>query len=397
MDAGGLNGGYPVLAWQGGRYVPPSAPIETPNNVTVAPGVTTVTGGGAVTVVSDPVRLTETGTLVVINVDTGGAAVSAVTAQVTADNVKAIADNGSPMEVRSDLGDIALPNGSVKDLAGQAGERIDIKLTKDSDGAYTLTLTADDKAVQTVAGGARLTLPSEGVTAGTVAVLVNADGSETVIKKSMGLDGQVSVPLGGSATVRIIDNSKDFGDVSGGAWYAGAVQFVSAHELLGGTGGDSFSPGAATTRGMLVTALHRLEDKPAAAPGETFADVAGDAYYAKAVAWASGSGVVNGVGGGNFAPNAEITRQELAGMLYSYYKWVYGVESGTPYVPQAAGASLDVFPDAGEVSGWAEDAVTWAVDVGLLRGRDSGLAPKGAATRAEVATMLRRLLELGQR
>ncbi|MDR1298885.1 MAG: S-layer homology domain-containing protein, partial [Oscillospiraceae bacterium] len=367
-DTRGINNGYPVLAWQGGTAVAPAAP-------------------GATTVVDEPVALSDDPTLVVINVDTDGAEVSSITAEVTADNVKAIADNGSAIEVRSDLGNVTLPNAAMVDLAGKAEEKIDVKLTKDSADTYTLALTADDKAVAAVDGGVKLTLPAEDAGAGTVAVLVHEDGTEEVIKKSVGKDGKVTMPLDGSATVKIVDNAKSFVDVGTGAWYSDAARFASSHDLMGGTGGDKFSPDAPMTRGMLVTVLHRLENEPAAT-GELFTDIANGAYYAEAVTWASANAIVNGIGGGKFAPDAEITREQLATMLYRYYTWSVG--DGVLDVPDGI---IDTFPDADDVSEYAEDAMKWAVGAGLIQGRGGNLAPQGTATRAEVATVLQRFIE----
>jgi hypothetical protein len=221
-----------------------------------------------------------------------------------------------------------------------------------------------------------------------VAVLIHADGSREVIKKSYIIEDDLLVPLSGSATIAITDNAKTFGDVSADAWYADAVAFVTAHELFNGTGENTFSPNASMTRAMLVTVLHRLEGEPAAA-GEGFPDVKAGVYYANAVDWASANGIVNGMGDGTFAPGAEITREQLATILYRY----------------AAAQGLNVtvkgdtrrFEDASAVSDWASEALHWAVGAGLITGRanpvGTELAPKGTATRAEVAAILQRFIE----
>jgi hypothetical protein len=220
-----------------------------------------------------------------------------------------------------------------------------------------------------------------------VAILVHADGTEEVIKKSVGKDGKVSIPLDGSATIKIVDNAKVFADVATDAWYSDGVKFTSSHELFQGTDNGGFAPEMSMTRGMLATVLHRLENAPTAT-GELFADVAGDAYYAEAIIWASANSIVNGTGDG-FAPDTEINREQLAVMLYRYYAW-FTVGDGVPDVPTT---DLDRFPDAAEASDWAEEALKWAVAAGLFQGRDSGLAPKGPATRADVAVILERFIE----
>jgi hypothetical protein len=388
MDDNRINNGYPVLSWQGGREIPPEEKDEEPpkedeKNETPAPGTTTIEKDTATTVVDEPIPLAETPTLVVINVETNGATVNTITAEVTAENVKAIAENGSSLEVRSDLGNVTLPNEAVKALSGSAEKKVDVKLTKTGADTYTLALTADDKAVQTVDGGVKLTIPSENVTPGTVAILVHADGTEEVIKKSAGKDGKISIPLDGSATIKIVDNSKAFDDVTADAWYSDGVKFTSSHELFQGTDDGGFAPEMSMTRGMLATVLHRLENAPSAT-GELFSDVAGDAYYAEAIIWASANSIVNGTGDG-FAPDAEINREQLSVMLYRY--------ADATGVTVTLIAELDRFPDADEVSDWAEEALKWAVAAGLIQGRDSGLAPKGTATRAEVAVILERFIE----
>jgi hypothetical protein len=232
--------------------------VNDPPGETTAIAKTTVEEDAATTIVDEPVALGSDPTLVVINVETNGATVNTITAAVTAENVKAIAEHGSSLEVRSDLGNVTLPNEAVKALSGSAEKKVDVKLTKNSADTYTLALTADDKAVATVDGGVKLTIPSEDTTPGTVAILVHADGTEEVIKKSVGKDGKVSIPLDGSATIKIVDNAKAFADVATDAWYSDGVKFTSSHELFQGTDDGGFATEMSMTRGMLATVLHRL-------------------------------------------------------------------------------------------------------------------------------------------
>ncbi len=174
-----------------------------------------------------------------------------------------------------------------------------------------------------------------------------------------------------------------FADMTG-HWARDAVDFVSARGLFRGTGPSAFSPDMPMSRAMLATVLYRLED--AASSGKSpFADVPQDAWYTDAVTWASGAGIVTGTGEG-FAPDRDITRQELAVMLYRYAKCVDMDTSKT--------AKLDGYADAADVADWAREAMAWAVGTGLIQGRSgSALAPQGSATRAEVATVLQRLVE----
>jgi hypothetical protein len=243
-----------------------------------------------------------------------------------------------------------------------------------------------------VDGGIKAQVPVPEATAGTVAVIVHADGTEEVIKKSAASDGTVYVPLEGSATIKIIDNAKSFADVTADAWYTGAVAFATSHELFNGTSESAFSPNESMTRAMLVTVLHRLENGPAAAEA-AFIDVNGDKYYTEAVAWAAENGIVTGMGDGSFAPSAEITREQLAAILCRYAK-ALGLDTD-------AEGDLGGFVDAKEVSSWADEALSWAVGAGLITGRTNivgaELAPKGTATRAEVAAILERFVERAAR
>ena len=177
-----------------------------------------------------------------------------------------------------------------------------------------------------------------------------------------------------------------FGDVRPADWFYAGVKFANEHALFNGTAADTFSPDALMTRGMLVTVLWRLDGKPAAAAAGRFADVASAAYYAEAVAWASESGVVNGIDATHFSPENEVTREQIAAILYRYAQ-----NKGADTQKRA---DLSAFPDAAQVSAYAKDALAWANAAGLVKGMaQSGrdhLNPQGHATRAQVATILAR-------
>lgn len=176
-----------------------------------------------------------------------------------------------------------------------------------------------------------------------------------------------------------------FTDVPDGAWYSEAVQYVYEHCLMNGTSPTKFSPDTTTSRGMIVTILHRMEGTPHAA-GASFTDVPANQYYTEAVAWASANRIVTGYGNGKFGPDDPITREQLAAILYRYvqYKNYYDVIYG----------DASVFADGNKVSAYAVDAVDWAVGMGLLSGTGSNmLTPAGAASRAQVATILMRFCE----
>ena len=260
------------------------------------------------------------------------------------------------------------------------------------DGAKAETVTTKDgKITATVTlpkgkDSATVTLPMPKPGAGMVAKVVNADGTETILPWSAPADGGLKVTVNGSGTVKLTvsDNSRTFGDVASGHWASEAVQFVTSRELFLGTGEGAFSPSDSMSRAMLVTVLHRLQGTPAGG-SVTFPDVSGGTWYTDAVAWASSNDIVMGTGDG-FDPDGSITRESLAVMLYRYAQF-RGIDV-TKSAKDFAG-----YTDSGSVSGWADEAMRWAVGSGIISGKDGGrLDPTGTATRAEVATILMRFL-----
>ncbi|MBS5165433.1 MAG: S-layer homology domain-containing protein [Butyricicoccus pullicaecorum] len=170
---------------------------------------------------------------------------------------------------------------------------------------------------------------------------------------------------------------KAYGDVQA-HWAQDAVAWAVTNKLFAGVSNTQFAPDSAMTRGMLATVLHRLAGQPALGQNQ-FADIPADAYYKNAVAWASQLGLVSGIGEGRFAPNSNITREQLAVILYKF--------AGSP----AVSATELTFKDSAAISAWAQNAIAWAVQEGFLSGMSDGtLTPAGQATRAQVATILMR-------
>ena len=173
-----------------------------------------------------------------------------------------------------------------------------------------------------------------------------------------------------------------FGDVPQNSWFADAVKYVSENKLMNGTSTTSFSPNGNMSRAMLATVLYRMSGETAEA-GSSFGDVPSSAYYAAAVSWASSKGIVNGTGADVFSPNASITREQFAAMLYRY--------AGEPSVS----ADLSAYTDTVDISPYASKAVEWCVAKGILSGKSATrLAPQDTATRAECAAMLQRFAAL---
>ena len=168
-------------------------------------------------------------------------------------------------------------------------------------------------------------------------------------------------------------------DVSESAWYYDAVRFAIENGLMNGIGNNLFAPGANLSRAQLTQILYNKEGKPTVDGMGSFTDVKG-AWYSDAVIWATERNIVSGYGNGLFGPNDNITREQLAVMLWRY--------AGKPI----ASTNL-TFSDTDQISDFAQSAIRWAVENKILNGKGSNiLAPKSFATRAEVAQMLKNYL-----
>lgn len=180
-----------------------------------------------------------------------------------------------------------------------------------------------------------------------------------------------------------------FTDVVAGTWYYGAAAYAYNNGLFAGMTPTTFAPNATMTRAMLVSVLWRLAGAPAPKAPNTFVDVPDGAWYTDAVTWAAENGVVSGIGGSRFDPSGFVTREQTAEILYNYaHSKGYDV---------SARADLTAFPDAASVSGWAEEALSWANAAGLINGtvRDGQtiLDPQGSASRAQIAMILMNYVE----
>lgn len=178
-----------------------------------------------------------------------------------------------------------------------------------------------------------------------------------------------------------------FTDLASTDWYYSYVRFVYENGLFEGTGttgsGSVFSAGTNMSRAMLAVVLQRLAGETGTAPSAGFSDVSAGTWYTDAVNWAANAGVVTG-DGGKFSPAADVSREQMAVMLYRYAKDYAGRNV-------TAAGDLSAFPDRAKVSGWAEDALAWAVGAGIIGGDgDGNLSPGSSASRAVVATMLQR-------
>ena len=237
---------------------------------------------------------------------------------------------------------------------------VEVKASRDSSTAPTVKVELPKNS-----GDTKVEIPVSNVKPGTVAVLVHADGTEEIVKNSLPTEDGIQLTINGGATVKIVDNSKDFADTRN-HWAKDAIDFVSARGLVNGMSATIYAPNASTTRAQLwtilarqnnadltggatwfenaqnwakakgisdganpngtinraqmVTMLWRAMGQSAAGSAANFTDVPADSYYAQAVAWAIENGITAGVGGGRFDPNATCTRAQIATFLYRYMK-----------------------------------------------------------------------------
>lgn len=176
-----------------------------------------------------------------------------------------------------------------------------------------------------------------------------------------------------------------FTDVREADWFYDDVVYAYENGLFSGTSDTTFSPNASMTRAMLVTVLYRLEGQPTVSGRSGFSDVKLNSYYEDAVTWAADNGIVNGTGATTFSPNANVTREQMAAILYRYAQYK---QYGT-----TASAGLNGFSDAAKVSAYAKAPLSWAVAEKLVNGSEGRLLPTGNATRAQVAAILHRFVE----
>lgn len=179
-----------------------------------------------------------------------------------------------------------------------------------------------------------------------------------------------------------------YADITAGAWYEDAVKYVTHAGLMNGTAADKFAPNAATSRAMVVTVLYRMEGAPAVYSANQFTDVADGLWYSDAIAWAAANGIVNGKSATIFDPNADITREQLAAILYRYANYK-GVD-----VSVGEETNILSYVDAFDISEYAIPAFQWACGEGIINGKGNGvLDPIGNAKRCEFAKMLMAYIE----
>ena len=260
--------------------------------------------------------------------------------------------------------------GTVLSSARYSSEANPITLTVKPDAGYTLdTLTVTDGQ------GNELNLTEKG------------DGKYTFQMPSSDVTVTAAF-VKGEAQEPDVEQPGDsrFTDVAEDAWYYDAVSYAVDNGFMAGVGEGTFAPDATLTRAQLSQMLYALEGAPEVTGSAGFTDVAGNAWYAKAVNWAAEQKLVSGYGDGTFGPDDALTREQLCAILRAYARGKSVDVSGL--------ADLSGYPDAEQVSPWAAEAMGWAVKAGLIGGMaDGSLAPTGTATRAQMAQIMQNLLE----
>ena len=259
-------------------------------------------------------------------------------------------------------------NGTVKTSLKRAAKGATVVLTVKPDEGYEL-----DELVVTDSKGNELKLTDRGdgkyaFTMPAAKVTVEAFFTKTAAEPE-----QPTAP------------AMSFVDVSEKDWFYNAVAYAYENGLMSGTSATTFAPNDKLTRAMVAQVIYNLEGTPAVS-GTQFTDVAAGMWYTNAITWAAQNGLVSGYGDGKFGPNDLVTREQLAVILNHYAQF--------KKMTAAATGSLAAFTDGSEASGWAVNALIWAVDNGVMAGKgNSTLDPKGTATRAEVAQMFMNFLE----
>lgn len=296
-------------------------------------------------------------------------------------------------------------NGTNKDVAKDATETF--SYTKSSSGSSSSGKTTYKVTTSAVNNGGVNASPSSAEKGATITITLSpdkgykldkltvTDGSGKTVSTVKKSDTVYTFTMPASAVKVGVSYVKatetpsktKFNDVSANDWFASAVDYVTGKGMMNGTADNTFSPKANTTRGMVVTVLYRLENQPSTSAA-SFTDVASGAYYANAVAWANANGIVSGYGSGKFGPNDKVTREQLAAILYRYAQYKkYDVSVGED-------TNILSYDDAQSISSYAIPAIQWACGAGVVTGKSgSKLDPKGNATRAEVAAMLMRFCE----
>ncbi|NLT57914.1 MAG: hypothetical protein GXX99_03005, partial [Clostridiales bacterium] len=324
---------------------------------------------------------------------------------VTAVTVERLIADGESLTVAGEDGaKLIFDTEALKGIREQVSGSVKVKITDVSDEyqqthpgnlVFSLTVNSGDKVIADFGGSVTVSLPYElraGEAADNVAVWhLTENGAMVEIPCTYdAVTGLASFTVSHFSLYMLgIASPWDnpFTDVAVNDWYVNAVMWAYENGLMVGTAHNLFSPQTGITRGMIVTILHRLEKAPASEAASPFPDVEAGKWYTDAIAWAAENGIASGYGNGKFGPNDNVTREQVAAILYRYASFKGYDVSKT--------GDLTKFGDAGKLSAWAESAMSWGTANGLINGMGGGvLDPAGNATRTEVAAILHRFMLL---
>ena len=328
--------------------------------------------------------------------------ISRVTTELQTEVAKAIAEKSASVLINTPLGEITLSAEALKGAIVGAGSNSTLSIAIDTDalGTTKIILSIGSKNIDNLSRAIRIKLPVpdslmvplaplpglSGTMSPHLVVYFSGTNGNKLIKKSLVINNTAHFLLNGTSEVIIAENRKTFSDVKSDDWFYNEVSYAASHELFLGVSENEFAPNTPMTRAMLVTVLWRLESNPSSVAA-AFDDVDSGLWYSDAIAWANANGIVDGIGGNEFNPNGDVTREQLATILYRYAKHL-GMDT-------SATADLSVYTDGGKTSSWAADAMKWAVGSGIITGTSTTTVdPQGAATRAQVATMLTRMIAI---
>ncbi|MHA6480969.1 S-layer homology domain-containing protein [Paenibacillus sp. strain BS8-2] len=307
--------------------------------------------------------------------------------------MKKFAESHKSLAVQTPIGSLEMDPAIVGQLAQS---RVEIRVEKVEGSEHKpvrkVTILADGKEVESFEGKLKISIPYDKAAQKEYESIIAyrmVDGQKIILPQAALFDGQVIMIAGEAGTFEIGYAEKRFSDTAG-HWSQSNIEFVAARELFIGVGNERFAPEQTVTRGMFVTVLGRVLGTPQVDGANVFHDVSTDSYYAPYVAYASQHGIVNGVGGGNFAPDREMTREEMAALLTRFMDHA-SIESN-------AGSTGRVFEDQESFSAWASDAIRELRESGIVEGKPGNFFdPQGIVKRAEAAKMIRSFIEMAVR
>jgi len=331
----------------------------------------------------------------------------AVEVEIPRDSFKALADTtDATVKINAGIGAVAFDAKAVAAISAEASGDISIgiagvdKSSLDADAqakvgdrpVYDFSVSSGGKAISKFGGGkAEISIPytlKPGEKKNSIVVYyIDDKGKLKPVKgKYDEATGTVVFTVTHFSTYAVGYNEVVFADVMPNEWYADAIGFIAARNIAGGVGGNRFSPGADVTRAdFLIMVMNSYGIEPDTVIGDNFAD-AGNKYYTGYLGAAKRLGLVSGVGGNKYAPEASISRQDMFVILYNVLKDLDELPAGDD------GRKLESFRDAGDISGYAKEALKLFVETGTISGDGVNLTPKATSTRAQTAQTLYNLL-----